>query len=211
MVDPFVTGLDALFGAPGSAAATYIPDAGAPIALRTVKRQRAEAVGLVRKRPTLTGDVFDIRASDVPTPRNGDIIIFAGELYQLVGDPDPDAEGLVWYCEAPRLDRAMTILRRQLQTDEYGDPEDIFAPVGTSPAARRDMGGTEQVEAEQLAAIGDAVLFLPWSDAVAEIDPTARIAEGDTVYSVVSVAEIGTRIGVELVVKRIADEEGAAP
>jgi hypothetical protein len=112
-MDPFAAGLDAMFSAPGSAAAVYQPtDGSAPLPIRVIRGQPDElgARGLVN-----ATNVLDLRRSDVANPQNGDIVaiggeivdgaVTGGEMFELYGVARLDVEGITWTVGAePLLD-----------------------------------------------------------------------------------------------------------
>jgi len=76
--------------------ATYQPADGDPFPVRVIAR-RADAV-------TAFGDGrlwsettrFDVRASEVASPRPGDRIVLGAESFVIQGEPARDGERLVW-------------------------------------------------------------------------------------------------------------------
>jgi hypothetical protein len=89
--------LDALFRDPNlGRTATYEPAGGTPISVRVVAR-RADAVtefGGARLWSETTR--FDVRVSEVASPRPGDRVVIAGEALVVQGEPVRDRERLVW-------------------------------------------------------------------------------------------------------------------
>lgn len=194
--------LDALFQAPGSDDATYIPVSGSPHVIRTIRRQRWMDVGTVRPHAVAVGSVFDIRRSEVQEPAVGDALLVAGKLFGIVVPPELDVEGLTWMCDAPALERTISIMRAERALNAYGDPEDGFTSIVTVPAARLDRTGTELAQGadagNQVVARRGSVFYVAWTADTAAVTPRDRIAEGDLIYDVEDVAEIGLRGGVEI-------------
>lgn len=68
--------------------------AGVPV---TVIESRADAeAGYGQSRVIAETGVFDVRASEVAAPAEGDTITFAGRTYVVTGDPVTDDARLVW-------------------------------------------------------------------------------------------------------------------
>lgn len=114
MSDPFAAALDALFNAPGSAAAVYVPLQGAPVAIRVIHSQPDASPTFQQMRTVQQANSFDVRKSEVPAPQPGDLIIKGavltdsfvdgGERFEILGDPMLDIEGMTWICgAAPHL------------------------------------------------------------------------------------------------------------
>lgn len=113
MSDPFVAALDALFSAPGSAAAVYQPINGTPpFPIRLIRAQPDE---LGPRNIVQATNVLDLRQFEVPRPVHGDVVaiggvieggaVIGGEKFTLIGTPMSDVEGLTWTIGAePRRD-----------------------------------------------------------------------------------------------------------
>ncbi|USU06891.1 hypothetical protein NF699_09600 [Sphingomonadaceae bacterium OTU29LAMAA1] len=109
-MDPFAAALDAHFIAPGSAAAVYVPQGGAPVPIRVIRSQPDTSANYQQTRVIQQANAFDMRISDVPAPTPGDRIIVGaalidgaivgGEAFEILGDPMKDVEGLTWTCGA---------------------------------------------------------------------------------------------------------------
>ncbi|MBW6523441.1 hypothetical protein KZ810_08010 [Sphingomonas sp. RHCKR47] len=116
MSDPFAAALDALFNAPGTAAAVYQPDYGEPVAIRVIISSLEDDASYGGgQRTRMRGTVLEIRRSDAPRIRPGEIVAIGGSIAdgQLVGgdpvlrisgDPRGDVEGLTWFCGTEPLD-----------------------------------------------------------------------------------------------------------
>ncbi len=113
MTDPFAAALDALFNAPGSAAAAYQSISGtAPVPIRIIRAQPDE---LGPRNTVQATNTFDLRRSEVAQPVHGDVVaiggvvidgeIIGGEPFTLIGTPMLDVEGITWTIGAePRRD-----------------------------------------------------------------------------------------------------------
>ncbi len=112
-MDPFAAALDAQFNAPGSAAAAYQSISGtAPFPIRVIRAQPDE---LGPRNTVQATNTFDLRRSEVTDPAHGDAVaigaaivdgaIVGGEMFELIGTPMLDVEGLTWTIGAePRRD-----------------------------------------------------------------------------------------------------------
>ena len=93
----FAAALDALFADPNLGRdATYQPADGDPIPVRVITR-RADAItefGAAR----LWSETmrFDLRVSEVASPRPGDRLVLDVESFVIQGEPVRDRERLVW-------------------------------------------------------------------------------------------------------------------
>lgn len=109
-MDPFAAALDAQFNAPGSSAAVYVPQGGAPVAVRVIRSQPDTSIGFQQARAIQQSNSFDLRRLDAPAVAHGDSIIVGaelvagevvgGEAFDILGDPMLDVEGLTWTCGA---------------------------------------------------------------------------------------------------------------
>jgi hypothetical protein len=99
-VTAFAAAVDALFADPNlGRAATYLPADGDPFLVRVITR-RADAVtefGAARLWSETTR--FDLRVSEVASPRPGDRLVLDGEVFVIQGEPVRDRERLVWTLE----------------------------------------------------------------------------------------------------------------
>lgn len=199
-MNPFAAALDALFLAPGSAAAVYVPPGGQELEIRVIERQRVGTEGTVRPRPVSLGKVFDVRVSDVAAPEVGAVFLIDGRILVLTLPPELDAEGLTWFCDLPGLNRNLEILGPTRAQNEYGDMVDSFGVIMTLSAARLDRSGTEgeQTDANQVAAWQQATFFIPWSEAAAAITPAYQLREGGRTFDIQTVAQVGTRAALEI-------------
>ena len=80
--------------------AKYKPHGGDPMAVRVVAKRPDEIVGYDDTRIHSETALFDVRVSEVPTPRPGDTLVVDGVTYAIQGEPVCDRERLVWTVEA---------------------------------------------------------------------------------------------------------------
>jgi len=111
MADPFSLALDALFTAPGSAAAVFQPADGSPINIRVIRsapdRESQFGQGRILNN---AGTFIELRRSEVDSPKDGDFVVIegvivdgkveGGETFTLFGDPVLDLERIGWTCGA---------------------------------------------------------------------------------------------------------------
>ncbi len=102
-MDPFAAALDALFNAPGSAAAVYVPQGGDPVPVRVIRSQPDTSANYQQARIVQEANSFDMRRSEVPAPASGDRLTVDGDTFEILGDPMLDVEGLTWVCGAERV------------------------------------------------------------------------------------------------------------
>lgn len=109
MSDPFAAALDALFSAPGSAAAVYKPAGGVPRAVRVILSNPEDDVAYGGGRVRIRSKVVEIRRVDAPAAKPGDVIAIGASIADgaIVGgdpvltinsEPRGDIEGLTWFC-----------------------------------------------------------------------------------------------------------------
>jgi hypothetical protein len=82
--------VDALYWADGA-------DPGIPV--RVIAR-RPDRIGEFETRILTKTMMFDIRASEIAAPAEGDTIVMDGSTYVIQGEPIRDAERLIWTIEA---------------------------------------------------------------------------------------------------------------
>lgn len=199
-MEPFAAALDALFNAPGSAAAIYVPANRGDIELRVIERLRMGSEGTVRPRPVALGKVLEIRVSDVEQPQVGDVILLADRAFALVTPPELDPERITWICDIPALERTLEILGPTRVENAYGDIEDGFGPIATLAAARLDHAGTEaeDIDVRQTGAWQTATFFIPWNDAFATITPVYQLRENGRTFDIQQIAEVGNHVALEI-------------
>lgn len=77
-------------------AATYTPQAGAPVAVTVVLDQPVETAGVGALRGRVPATRIRLRKSEVAAPKRGDSVTIAAQTYKVESAPVLDAEGLVW-------------------------------------------------------------------------------------------------------------------
>ena len=98
----FQGAVDATFAAFG-VDATYTPAGGEPVSVRVMARRPDTIVGFGDTRIHAETATFEVRASEVASPRPGDQLAVDGETFVIQGEParrDPDR--LVWTLDAQR-------------------------------------------------------------------------------------------------------------
>ena len=98
-VIPWSRMVDACFLRLGVEAA-YTVQGGVPVSIRVIAKRPDEIVGLGDTRIHSETTLFDVRVSEVPSPRPGDTLIVDGVAYVVQGEPVRDRERLVWMIEA---------------------------------------------------------------------------------------------------------------
>jgi len=92
----FAGAVDATFAAFGIDA-LYTPAGGGPIPMRVIARRPDTIVGFGETRIHAETATFEVRASEVASPRPGDQLIVGGEAFVVQGEPERrDSERLVW-------------------------------------------------------------------------------------------------------------------
>jgi len=84
--------VDATFAAFGIEA-SYLPAGGDPIPVRVIARRPDTIVGFGETRIHAETATFELRASEVASPRPGDLLAVDGETFVIQGEPerrDPD-------------------------------------------------------------------------------------------------------------------------
>jgi hypothetical protein len=93
----FSSGLDALFADGNLArAATYLPAGGDPVPVRVVTRRADAITNFGEARLWSETTRFDLRVSEIASPRSGDQLALDGETFVVQGEPVRDRERLVW-------------------------------------------------------------------------------------------------------------------
>ena len=96
MSSPFERMIDACFEHLG-VEATYTPDGGEPMSVRVIAWRPDEIVGFGDSRIHAETAMFEVRASEVATPRPGDTLTIGGVAYVVQGAPERrDPDRLVW-------------------------------------------------------------------------------------------------------------------
>ncbi len=94
----FSAAVDALF-ANGDLAADVIwtPEAtGVPVTVRAIRKAPDDTMSFGSSSVHVTTTIFDVRQSEMASPRPGDRLTFAGSDYKIQGEPVSDRERLVW-------------------------------------------------------------------------------------------------------------------
>jgi len=93
----FAAAIDALFTDPNlGGEATYQPADGGPFPVRVIARRADAVTGFGEVRLWSETTRFDLRVTEVPTPRPGDRLVLGAETFVLQGEPVRDGERLVW-------------------------------------------------------------------------------------------------------------------
>lgn len=93
----FAIAVDALFADPNlGREATYAPANGDPFPVRIIARRADALTDFGDARLWSDTSVFDLRVSEVASPRPGDRLKLGGEAFVIQGEPVRDRERLVW-------------------------------------------------------------------------------------------------------------------
>jgi hypothetical protein len=99
-MDAFAGAVDASFAAFG-VDAVFTPMGGDPITVRVIARRPDTIVGFGETRLHAETATFEVRASEVATPRHGDQVTLDGEGFVVQGEPERrDPDRLVWTLDA---------------------------------------------------------------------------------------------------------------
>jgi len=94
-------GMDALFADDNIASdAIYTAGGGSPVLVRVVARRDDSITGFGEAKLWSETQRFDLRVSEVATPRPGDRMEIGGEAFLIQGEPVRDAERLIWTIDA---------------------------------------------------------------------------------------------------------------
>jgi hypothetical protein len=92
----FEGAVDATFAAFGIDA-LYTPAGGEPVSVRAIARRPDTIVGFGETRIHAETAMFEVRASDVASPRPDDQLIVDGQTFVIQGEPERrDPNRLVW-------------------------------------------------------------------------------------------------------------------
>jgi hypothetical protein len=92
----FQGAVDATFAAFGIGA-VYAPAGGAPVSVRVIAGRPDTIVGFGETRILTESATFEVRASEVASPRPGDQLTVAGDTFVIQGEPERrDPDRLVW-------------------------------------------------------------------------------------------------------------------
>jgi hypothetical protein len=93
----FAAAVEALFADPHLAReAVYAPAGGDPFRVRVIARRADAVTAFGEARLWSETTRFDVRVSDVATPRPGEQLVLDGATYVVQGEPQRDRERLVW-------------------------------------------------------------------------------------------------------------------
>jgi hypothetical protein len=92
----FQGAVDATFAAFGTDA-VYTPAGGDPIPVRLIARRPDTIVGFGETRIHAETAMFEVRASEVASPRPGDLLMVSGDTFVVQGEPERrDPDRLIW-------------------------------------------------------------------------------------------------------------------
>ena len=95
----FAGAVDATFAAFGIEA-LYTPAGGEPIPVRVIARRPDAIVGFGETSIHVETATFELRASEVASPRPGDQLTVGGETFVIQGEPERrDPERLLWILD----------------------------------------------------------------------------------------------------------------
>jgi len=98
----FAGAVDATFAAFGLDA-TYTPAGGEPIDVRVIAKRPDAIVGFGETRIHAETATFELRASEVASPRPDDLLTVGGETFVIQGEPERrDPDRLVWMLDGRR-------------------------------------------------------------------------------------------------------------
>ena len=99
----FAVALDLLFADPNLAHEAWHRDSeGQMTGIRIIPRRNDDVTAFGSARLVSDTFRFDVRVSDLPTPRPDDQILFGEESFLIQGEPLRDRERLIWTIEAIR-------------------------------------------------------------------------------------------------------------
>lgn len=100
MANAFSRAIDVIF-ADGNftVAATYSAPNGSPVVCTIIRAEQDQTLHIGNGRPILQGRIFEVRASEIPSPVKDGIFTINSVDHTIVGDPETtDPERLVWRC-----------------------------------------------------------------------------------------------------------------
>ena len=94
--------VDVLFRDPNLAREAVYRDQGTgdPITIRVIARRPDQVFDFGNTRIHTETSLFDVRVSEVPSPRPGDTLEIDGEIFVVQGQPVRDSERLIWTLDA---------------------------------------------------------------------------------------------------------------
>ena len=101
-MDPFSAGVDALFNSPLAVDAIYRPPASSDeLPIRVIRSQPDRIADFGSSHIVQATNLLSIRKFEVAYPAAGATVeIIGAEMFNLVGDPRLDTEGLTWMVDA---------------------------------------------------------------------------------------------------------------
>jgi hypothetical protein len=100
MMTAFAGAVDATFAAFGIDA-SYTPAGGEPVPVRVITRRPDTIVGFGETRIHAETATFELRASEVASPRPLDHLTVGGETFVVQGEPERrDPDRLVWILDS---------------------------------------------------------------------------------------------------------------
>ena len=98
-MQPFSAAIDTVFARFG-VDAIYTPDGGGAINVRVIVKRPDEIVGFGDTRIHAETALFEVRASDIATPRPSDRLTVDGTDYVVQGEPERrDPDRLIWILD----------------------------------------------------------------------------------------------------------------
>ena len=95
-MQPFSAAVDTVFARFG-VDAIYTPDGGGAVTVRVIVKRPDEIVGFGDTRIHTETALFEVRASDIATPRPSDRLTVDGADYVIQGEPERrDPDRLIW-------------------------------------------------------------------------------------------------------------------
>lgn len=108
--------------------------------------------------------------------------------------------------DSPKLDREIT-LERFTATQDEGSGEDIqvWAPIATVWASKRDISDGEKFAASEVVAEMSTRFQIRWDQSWSDLNPKDRVVYEGRIYGIVGVKELGRRDGLEITAAARAD------
>jgi SPP1 family predicted phage head-tail adaptor len=97
--------------------------------------------------------------------------------------------------KAGHLNRSVTLQVKTTTQTATGYPEETWSDVATVRARRLDVGGQERIQAERELASRTAKFLIRWREGVTA---EHRLKEGDQVWDIEGIAEMGRREALEI-------------
>ena len=101
-----------------------------------------------------------------------------------------------------RLDRRITLQRKTVVANSYGEPIETWVDLATVWAEYLPTGGVERYAATQMVAEADTRWRIRYR---ADLTPIDRLSYAGRIYDVTGVVEIGRREGLEIYSKARAE------